>query len=82
MIMKKIGMFEAKTHLPEIIKLVQSGEDICLTNRQKEVAFLISVNHYYKDKSSSIFSKLKDLKKRAPLGTLEEIISAKDEGRK
>ncbi len=31
--MQTIGMFEAKTHLPEVIRNVQKGETYMLTNR-------------------------------------------------
>lgn len=75
-------MFEAKTHLPEIIRTVQKGEEICLTNRNKEVAFIISAEKYYQRKNSEIYDQLAALKKRAPLGSPAQIIEMRDEGRK
>jgi len=80
--MQKIGMFEAKTHLPEIVRSVQNGQEFCLTNRNKEVAFIIPVELYYNKKNEAIFQQLNKLKKRAPLGSQEEIITLRDEGRK
>ncbi len=80
--MERIGMFEAKTHLPEIIRSVQNGQEICLTNRNKAVAFIIPVEQYYQNKNKDIMAQFKALKKRAPLGAAQDIINMRDEGRK
>ena len=76
--MQKIGMYEAKTHLQEIIKNVQNGQEICLTNRNKEVAFIIPVELYYHKKHEAIMNQWRELKKRAPIGNVNEIISMRD----
>lgn len=39
--MREFGVYEAKTRLPELIKQVQLGERITITNRGKPVAELI-----------------------------------------
>ncbi len=75
-------MFEAKTHLPKIIALTQEGEDICITNRQREVAYLISAQKYHAKKAINFFQQLNMLKKIAPLGDIDEIKSLRDEGKK
>jgi prevent-host-death family protein len=80
--METIGMFEAKTHLPEIIRKVQNGQEYCLTNRNKAVAFIIPVEQYYQHKNQDILAQFNELKKRAPLGNASEIINMRDEGRK
>jgi prevent-host-death family protein len=80
--MQKIGMFEAKTHLPQIIHSVQQGQEICLTNRGKEVAYIISVDTYYHRKQADALQQLKDLKKRAPIGNITQVLAMRDEGRK
>ena len=80
--MQKVGMFEAKTHLPEIVERVQHGEVICLTKRNQEVAFIIPVKTYYQAKNKTLFDDLARLKKRAPLGTIQEILKMRDEGKK
>lgn len=80
--MQTIGMFEAKTHLAEIIQRVEKGEVICLTKRNKEVAFIIPVSNFYINKNKDIFEELRTLKKRAPLGSAQEILDMRDEGRK
>lgn len=80
--MKTIGMFAAKTHLTEIIKEVEAGEELCITNRGREVAFIIPISKYYSHKFQDTFNKFIALKKRISLGTPEEIINMKDSGRK
>lgn len=39
--LKEIGSYEAKTRLPEILRLVASGESFTITNRGKPVADIV-----------------------------------------
>ena len=38
--MREIGVFEAKTHLSEILDAVEAGESVTITKRGKPVAIL------------------------------------------
>jgi prevent-host-death family protein len=80
--MRTVGMFKTKTHLPELIKDVAAGEELCITNRGKEVAFIIPVSKYYQNKFSNVFQELAELKKRVPLGDIDTILEMKNLGRK
>lgn len=80
--MKTIGMFKTKTHLPELIKDVEAGEELCITNRGRKVAVIIPMNKYYKNKFANIFQEFADLKKRVPLGDVNDILEMKNLGRK
>lgn len=80
--MRTVGMFKTKTHFPELIKEVENGEELCITNRGKEVAFIIPVSKYYYRKFDDLFKKLDSIKKRAPIGDLEEIKRFRDLGKK
>jgi prevent-host-death family protein len=80
--MRTVGMFKTKTHLPELIKEVQGGEELCITNRGREVAFIIPVEKYYNNKFKQITEQFIELKKRSPLGDSEAIIKMKSEGRR
>jgi prevent-host-death family protein len=64
-------MLQAKTHLIELIRQVQKGQEICLTNPNKEVAVIISVENYAREKKSALLKELQDLIKRTPLGTID-----------
>lgn len=80
--MRTVGMFKTKTHLPELIKEVQGGEELCITNRGREVAFIIPVEKYYNNKFKQITEQFIELKKSSPLGDSEAIIKMKSEGRR
>lgn len=79
--MRIIGMFKTKTHLPELIREVEAGEELCITKRGKKVAFIIPAFKYHQ-KSDNIFEKFAFLKKTKPLGSAEEIIKMKEYGKK
>ena len=40
--MLSVGVYEAKTHLPDLLKKVESGETVTIENRGKPVARLIA----------------------------------------
>jgi len=39
--MHQVGAFEAKTHLPELLRRVESGESITITKHGKPIAMLV-----------------------------------------
>lgn len=80
--MQTIGMFEAKTHLPEVIRNVQKGETYMLTNRNQDVAIIMSVSEYYRSSKESSYSKIKAIFKTNALGSSDEISAMRDEARK
>ena len=80
--MRTVGMFKTKTHLPELIKEVSSGEELCITNRGKVVAFIIPPSKYYSQKFDSLFKDLMALKKQVPIGTVNDVTELKKLGRK
>ena len=80
--MRTVGMFKTKTHLPELIKEVESGEELCITNRGKKVAFIIPVGKYYAQKYDDLFKKFSALKKRTQICSAEDVFKLKNLGRK
>jgi prevent-host-death family protein len=40
---REVGSYEAKTHLPELLKAVEMGEEITITRRGRAVAKLVPV---------------------------------------
>lgn len=77
--MRTIGIFEAKTHLSEIVK---KGEEVCLTNRGKEIAVIVPFDKYQQNRVGEVFARLQSLKQKAPLGNSQDIINMKNERRK
>ncbi len=80
--MIQIGAFEAKTHFSEILRRVESGEEFCITNRGRVVAVLHSPSATHEKKTYDAFMKLKALRAKHPIGTLKEIKTWKEAGRK
>ena len=39
--MRKVGAYEAKTHLPKLLERVRTGESIAITRHGEEVAHLV-----------------------------------------
>lgn len=78
--MREVGAFEAKTHLSDLLAAVESGETITITRRGKPVAQLVPMP----DGSAE---RLAALRRLQALGAglnlpAEEILSARDEGRR
>ncbi|VAW15320.1 hypothetical protein MNBD_BACTEROID05-765 [hydrothermal vent metagenome] len=76
--MIKIDLFDAKTHFSDLLKRVQRGEEIIITNRGKSVAKLTSC----KEDTSNSELFIKRIKKisKGQLSSLSEIKSMKEEG--
>ena len=62
-------------------KMYKKGKEVCITDCDKEVAVLISMEEYESYRNYLAFKKLYELKKEAPLGDINEIKAMRDEGR-
>jgi prevent-host-death family protein len=83
--MREVGAFEAKTHLSELLVAVEAGEEVLITRRGKPVARLVpAVNHgLSRQKLREDVAQLRrDIAASGGGMTMEEIISAKNEGRR
>ena len=83
---REVGAFEAKTHLSELLAAVEAGERVTITRRGKPVARLVPIEEDVMAQRAEALEKLRALREqiRARGGgfTVEEILSARDEGRK
>jgi len=52
--MRQVGAFEAKTHLPELLRRVESGESITITKHGKPVAILVPPREVPSDVKAAI----------------------------
>lgn len=83
----EVGAYEAKTHLPKLLKRVQRGERITITKRGKAVAELRPVgSEANRGRLDALFAQMDTYRKargmrKNPL-TIKEIIAAKNEGRR
>lgn len=82
---REVGLFEAKTHLSELVAEVESGASVTLTRRGKPVARLVPVLDDRRARRREAARQLAALGQeiRAKYGptTVDEILAARDEGR-
>jgi prevent-host-death family protein len=78
--MRQIGAFEAKTHLSELLAAVEAGEEITITRRGRAVARLVPVAAA--TGRGAALARITALRRRIGGLTVEDILSARDEGRR
>jgi len=87
--METIGLFEAKTHLSELIARAERGEETIITRHNKPVAKIVPI----REVSAELYQQRLDafagmqaigreIEKRGGPITVEEILSWRDEGRR
>lgn len=79
--MEKIGAYEAKTHLPRLLRLVAQGEKIIITKHGVPVATLQAPDPVRTVPAGEVVSEIKKFRRRHSLKgmSLKEMIT---EGRK
>ena len=87
--METIGLFEAKTHLSELIARVEAGDEIVITRHNKPVAKLVPIAEVSPELVARRKRALAELQAigrkmiaRGGTITVEEILQWRDEGRK
>ena len=81
--MREVGAFEAKTHLSELLVVVEAGETVTITRRGKAVAQLVPMGGVVAERMAAInrLERLRATLKGQGL-TLQAVIAARDEGRR
>lgn len=80
--MRTVGSYEAKTHLPRLLKEVAGGEEITITKHGVPVAVLVPPPENKRRSTDEVIEELKELRKGVRLGedlTIRELI---EEGRR
>lgn len=78
--MKEVGAYEAKTHLPRLLREVEAGEIVVITRHGVPVARLVPERSVDKAKVLAAIARIKAARRKGPHMTIEEIIAAKHEG--
>lgn len=78
--MINIGMHEAKTRLSELVKQVERGESVYLTNRGQVVAEIVLPKQRRKQSARVALRKLQRVVKTNPLGSFDEVMAWRREG--
>ena len=79
--MSEVGAFEAKTHLPRLLKRVQQGERFVITRHNQPVAELIPFRQRDDDRIRAAIDGLKKFQRTHSLGGLS-VRQMIDEGRR
>jgi prevent-host-death family protein len=80
--MQTVGSYEAKTRLPELLRAVELGDVVTITRRGVPVARLISVDHDGPEEPATIIARMKSARARRLPVSVDEILAARDEGRR
>ncbi len=68
--MSEVGAFDAKTHLPKLLKRVQQGERFVITRHNQPVAELIPFRRRDDDRVRAAIDGLKKFQRQHSLGGL------------
>lgn len=87
--MESIGLFEAKTHLSELVARAEQGEEVIITRHNKPVAKLVPISEVSPElvaRRRQILGELqaigREIETRGGPLTVEEILAWRDEGRR
>ena len=79
--METVGAYEAKTHLPSLLRRVAKGEQITITKHGVPVAKLVPVENHKKQDTQKVVKELLKFREKHTLGDLS-IREMIEEGRR
>jgi len=80
--MQVIQASEAKAKFLSILDQVEHGESITITRHGKQIALITPVPETTEERAKHAFEKIRELRRRTQPVCIEEILSARDEGRR
>jgi prevent-host-death family protein len=80
--MTTVSAYEAKTHLPRLLRAAERGETVIITRHGKPVAQLGPVEVRRRDDVLAVIERMKRAHARRPKATVEEILAWRHEGHK
>ena len=80
--MTTVGAYEAKTHLPRLIRAAERGETVIITRHGKPVAKLAPVEEETRSDVAETIERIKALRRRLPRIPLDELLASRHEGHK
>jgi prevent-host-death family protein len=87
--METVGLFEAKTHLSELIARAERGEEVVITRHNKPVAKIVPFQAVSPEVVAKRLEALagmqaigREIERRGGPITVEEILAWRDEGRR
>ena len=80
--MTTVTAYEAKTHLPRLLRAAERGETVIITRHGKPVAQLGPVEDKRREEVAEVIARMKRARARRPKVTVEEILAWRHEGHK
>jgi prevent-host-death family protein len=80
--MREIQASEAKAHLPQLLDDVERGETLIITRHGRAIARIVPEVDRRQEEVDRALASILELRKRTGKVTLEELQSAREEGRK
>lgn len=80
--MRTVQASEAKTHLAQLLDDVERGATLIITRHGRAIARLVPEGTKRQAEIDEAIREINEWRRHAPRMTVEEILSARDEGRK
>jgi prevent-host-death family protein len=80
--MTTVSVYEAKTHLPRLIRAAERGETVIITRHGKPVAKLAPVEDQRRESVAEVMKRMEALRRRLPKVSIDEILAWRHEGHK
>jgi prevent-host-death family protein len=80
--MKQVQASAAKARFAELLDEVERGETVVITRHGRPVAHLVPDHVARREETRRALDAIKELRKRGPRATVEEILAWRDEGRR
>jgi prevent-host-death family protein len=78
--MREVGAYEAKTHLPKLLRAVEAGESVVITRHGVPIARIVPAGTEADADVSAAIQRLKAARRSRPKVPVGEIIEARHEG--
>lgn len=80
--MREIQASDAKTHLPQLLDAVERGETVTITRHGRPVARLVPAAGEDRSRVLAALDGIRALRRKAKPMSVQEILDARDEGRR
>ena len=80
--MREIQASEAKTHLPQLLDDVEHGETLIITRHGRAIARIVPEGDRRQEDIDRAITGIRDVRMRTGRITVDELLSAREEGRK
>lgn len=80
--MSEVTAYEAKTHLPRLLRAVERGETFVITRRGKPIAKLGPAGEIDRAAVAEVIERMKRARSGRPKVPLDELLASRHEGHK